>query len=47
MRETRAGGRDFLTDHHIDGAVAFIMRLLGLVPDVGRAPLSDGPERPM
>jgi len=47
MRETTEGGRDFLADHHIDGAVAFIMRLLGLTPDVGREPLSDTPERPM
>jgi hypothetical protein len=30
MREAKVGGRDFLADHHIDGAVAFIMRLLGL-----------------
>ena len=29
MRQTSAGSREFLRDHHIDGAVAFILRLLG------------------
>lgn len=33
MRQTREGGRDFLRDHHIDGAVAFIRRLADLARD--------------
>jgi hypothetical protein len=32
LSQTQAGRRDFLHDHHIDGAVAFIVRLLGLEP---------------
>jgi hypothetical protein len=31
-RQTQAGSRDFLLDHHIDGALAFILRLVGLAP---------------
>lgn len=32
IRQTGAGRREFLTDHHVDGALAFILRLLGLAP---------------
>lgn len=32
LRQNRAGSRDFLRDHHIDGSLAFILRLLGLAP---------------
>jgi hypothetical protein len=32
LHQTSAGSRDFLIDHHIDGALAFVLRLLGLSP---------------
>ncbi len=32
VRQTQAGRREFLLDHHIDGALAFILRLVGLTP---------------
>lgn len=35
LSQTRAGKRDFLRDHHIDGAVAFIGRLLDPAPARG------------
>jgi hypothetical protein len=31
-RQTQAGRREYLVDHHIDGALAFILRLVGLAP---------------
>ncbi len=31
-RQTQAGRHEFLLDHHIDGALAFILRLVGLAP---------------
>jgi predicted esterase len=46
MRQTKAGSRDFLLDHHIDGAVAFILRLLGLAPEAAEPLPSRRPRAP-
>jgi hypothetical protein len=43
MRRASAGSRDFLTDHHIDGAVALILRLPGLAPPPTAQPASGEP----